>query len=120
MDNLTKAKEDYLEAILVLEDENKKVHAIKIANFLKVSRAAVTRAMQNLIKDKLIIMQPYGDISLTDEGRKAAKKVYHRHETIKKFLLNIGVNEEIAEKDCCLIEHVISDETMQAIENAIK
>ncbi len=120
MKNMTKAKEDYLEAILVLENEEKKVHAVQVANFLKVSRAAVSKAMQPLIKDNLINMELYGDISLTEEGRKIAKKIYHRHTTIKKLLLNLGVSEQTAENDCCLIEHVISEETMEAIEKAIK
>ncbi len=120
MKNMTKAKEDYLEAILILEDKEGKVHAIKVANFLKVSRAAVSKAMQLLLKDNLINMESYGEISLTDEGRKNAEKVYHRHTTIKQLLLNLGVSEQTAENDCCLIEHVISEETMEAIEKAIK
>lgn len=120
MERLSKAREDYLEAILILENSEQKVHAIQVANFLKVSRAAVTKGMQTLNKEGLIEMALYGEISLTDKGRDIAKAVYQRHLTLKKFLLQLGVNENTAEEDCCLIEHVISDETMSAIEKHLK
>lgn len=117
--NLTKANEDYLEAILMLENEGKIVRSIDIARMLNVSRPGVNQAM-NVLKDmKLIIKDDYSDIKLTNEGRQIAKKVYEKHLVIKDFLLTIGVSETTAENDCCKIEHVLSDETFECLKNSL-
>lgn len=116
MKKITKSIEDYLEAILFIEKENKTIHSIEIAKLLGVSKPAVSRTMQELLELKYIEKKSYGSITLTDLGREIAEKVLHKHETIKAFLLNLGISDETAERDCCLIEHVISDETLQKFE----
>ena len=74
--------------------------------------------MNELFGAKYIEKTPYSKIKLTNPGREIAKNVYHRHIVIRDFLINkLGINKEIAEKDCCMIEHVISPETLQAMEN---
>lgn len=112
---LSRSLEDYLEAILVLEQKNGIVHSIAVAKHLNVSKPAVTRALKRLANLGYIDKTSYSDVSLTRQGRALAKNVYHRHITIKKFLISIGVNEKTAEVDCCKIEHVISSETLNAI-----
>lgn len=109
--NLTKSNEDYLEAILVLEQKYGKVLSIEISKMLNVSKPGVNRAMNVLKESGLIDKSNYSEIILTEKGRKIANQVYDKHKTIKSFLLDLGVSEDIAEKDCCLIEHVISEET---------
>lgn len=117
---LSSSFEDYLEAIYMLEIEGKPIKSIDIAKMIGVSRPAVNKAMNELLKKNYIEKPPYGEITLTDEGREIAKKVYHVHVTIREFLIKIGVNKDIADVDCCLIEHVISKETLDAIEKFIK
>ena len=109
--NLTKSNEDYLEAILVLEQKYGKVLSIEISKMLNVSKPGVNRAMNVLKESDLIDKSNYSEIILTEKGRKIANQVYDKHKTIKSFLLDLGVSEDVAEKDCCLIEHVISEET---------
>ncbi len=113
--NLTKANEDYLEAILILEKNSSVVRSIDIARMLNVSRPGVNQAMNVLKELKLIIKDDYSDIKLTDAGREIAEIVYEKHILIKSFLLSIGVSENNAEIDCCKIEHVLSDETFQCL-----
>jgi len=115
MEKRTKAIEDYLEAILIFEKNEKEVKSIEIAKFLGVSKPAVAKAMKELLSLGYIIKEKYADISLTSEGKKIAKNTYKKHKLIKKFLLSLGVSEDIAEHDCCLIEHVISKETLSKI-----
>ncbi len=117
----TKSTEDYLEAIYILQEEAKTsdVHYVRISDFLKVSRPAVTKAMNELVDKKYAIKKEYGTISLTNDGLKIAIDVYHKHVTIKKYLISIGVDEETAETDCCLIEHVISKKTFRALEKEL-
>lgn len=117
MIKVTKAIEDYLETILILSNEDDDVHASQIAEKLNISRAAVTKEMKELIDLKYVRRQKDGKLNLTSKGKKLALKVYDRHLTIKEFLLSLGVSKEIAEIDCCKIEHVISEETLNQIKN---
>lgn len=108
--------ENYLEAILLLEDEKHRVRAVDIANALGVSKPSVTRAMGVLKKAGYIVQESYGDISLTEEGRRRAGDVLNRHRLIQEFLmLSVGVDVETADQDACRIEHVISEETAEGM-----
>ena len=63
----------------------------------------------------MIKYEPYGVISLTDEGRVIGRYLLDRHNIIAGFLKNIGVKDEIlAETE--LIEHVISSDTVEKID----
>lgn len=119
MTNLNKASEDYLEAILLLEDETKKVKSIDIAHALNVSKPSVNKAMNILKINGLINKTNYSDISLTKKGRKIAASILEVHNIIKEFLISIGVNEITAEEDGCKIEHIISDETLNAMKKTL-
>lgn len=118
---LSQSFEDYLEAIYVLEISKQKIKSVTISKMLDVSKPAVTKAMKELFDAKYIEKTPYSPIKLTKSGRAIAKNVYHRHTVIRDFLINtLGVNSNIAEKDCCMIEHIISPETLRAMENLNK
>jgi len=113
---LREAGEDYLEAILKLEDENQHVRSIDVAGELGVSRPSVNKAMGVLKKAGMVDQQPYGRISLTVQGRQKAAAVARRHQTLKKFLTNVlGVDEATADNEACRMEHVISDSTMKKL-----
>ena len=114
---LTDSNEDYLEAILILKLKNGKVRSVDIAKHLNVSKPGVNKAMNVLKENGLIEKDYYGDVVLTIKGEEIAKKIYQKHTTIKEFLLNLGVDEETSEMDCCKIEHVISDKTFVAIKD---
>lgn len=45
--------------------------------------------------------------------------IYERHEFISKWLISLGVPEEIALEDACRIEHVISKESFEAMKNSL-
>ncbi|MEG2038378.1 MAG: metal-dependent transcriptional regulator [Oscillospiraceae bacterium] len=108
--------ENYLETILLLTNKNGKVRSVDIANHLGFSKPSVSRAM-NLLKNSLyIIMEPSGNILLTDKGLEKASEIYERHQLITKYLvMTLGVSEEIAATDACRIEHVISAEVFEKI-----
>lgn len=119
MTHLTKSNEDYLEAILILENSGDKVKSVRIANMLGVSKPGVNKAM-NILKDNGFIEKTdYSDITLTEKGREIANEVYKKHLLIKDFLIKLGVSEDTADIDCCKIEHVISEETFSKIEEYI-
>lgn len=113
---LREASENYLEAILKLEDENHHVRSIDVASDLSVSRPSVNKALGVLKKAGMVEQQPYGRISLTSQGRKKAKEVMRRHTVLKGFLINVlGVDPETADVDACRMEHVVSEQTMEGL-----
>lgn len=117
---LRKAGEDYLEAILRLEDDNDLVRSIDVATQLGVSRPSVNKAIGVLKKAGMVEQKPYGRIHLTGEGRARATEVAYRHNILKTFLTNIlGVSSSIADHDACKMEHVVSVETMSKLVNYI-
>ena len=117
--NLSKSKEDYLEAILMIEKTKNKVKSVDIARFLNVSKPGVTKAMNALREDGYIEDSYYSEIVLTNSGRLQASEILYKHNTIRNFLIMLGVDKENAEIDCCKIEHVISDKTFEQIKNFI-
>ena len=117
---LTDSNEDYLEAIYILKIKYGKVRSVDISKHLNVSKPGVNKAM-NVLKDSgLIDKDYYGDVYLTQKGEEIAKSIYEKHTTIKNFLLQLGVDEETADVDCCKIEHVISDATFYAIKKYLE
>jgi Mn-dependent DtxR family transcriptional regulator len=116
MKKRSRSIEDYLEALLMLEESKKALGITDVARILNVSKPAATQ-MANELKDLgYIEKEPYGDIRFTEAGRRIGSQVFHRHKVLFKFLSSIGVPSDTAEEDCCKIEHVISEETFKAIE----
>ena len=107
--------EMYLETILVLHERKGYVRSIDIANEMGFSKPSVSIAMKNLRASECIEVSPEGNITLTDKGRAIAEKIYERHQYITRWLRALGVSPETAEDDACRIEHVISDETFEAL-----
>lgn len=116
MPELRESGEDYLEKILQLEESNKIVRSVDIANALDVSKPSVNRAMGVLKKAGYINQEAYGDISLTDEGRARAEQIYKSHKMLTKFFVEVlKVDQKTAEADACRVEHVLSDQTLEKI-----
>ncbi len=120
MDNFTRAQEDFVEALLMLEEQGLPLETTKVARLLNVSKPAVHQMGHELIDKGLITRKDYGDMTLTDAGRELARKVFNRHKILKQFLIELGVSEDVAEDDCCKIEHVISEETFEVIRKKIE
>ena len=105
----------YLEAIYVLSGQRPVVRSIDVGEYLGYSKPSVSRAMGILKKNGYVIADADGALKLTDEGRAVAETMYSRHTVLTKMLTALGVPEAIAAEDACRIEHVISEETFDAI-----
>ncbi len=112
---MQESPEDYLEAILVLSKELGNVRSIDVANYLEYSKPSVSVAMKRLRENGFVTLDEHGNLILTGSGLSIALKIYERHLVISQFLISIGVDEEIAKKDACRMEHVISDESFEKI-----
>ena len=117
--NYNESLEMYLETIYVLSLNNSNVKSIDVANELNYARASVSRAIKLLLDKEYITLNEKKNITLTNEGLNIALKIYDRHQTLTKMFEYLGVSKEVAEDDACKIEHVISNESMQAIKKHI-
>lgn len=113
------SSEDYLETILILGNKSSLVRAVDIASEMGFKKPSVSVAMKNLRQKNLITVADNGDIRLTEEGHKIADKVYERHQLISSWLMMLGVQEKTALHDACRIEHIISEESFQALKRAV-
>ena len=113
--------ENYLETVLILLQRNGYARSIDVANELGFSKASVSRAMGILKEAGYLVMQPNGNLTLTEAGYKKASAIYERHNVIAQFLeMTLGVDSGIATQDSCRIEHIISEESFRRIKIYVK
>ena len=115
MATMTQSLEDYLEAIYMLIAGNHPAQVRDVARMLAVKMPSVVKALHELKKLGLVTQQPYAAIELTAKGRRVAKLVLGRHTLIRDFLMKLGVSRWNADKDACLMEHILSAETIDRI-----
>ena len=109
------SSEDYLETILILGNRSSLVRAVDIAAEMGFKKPSVSVAMKRLRENGFVTLDEHGNLILTGSGLSIALKIYERHLVISQFLISIGVDEAIAKKDACRMEHVISDESFEKI-----
>ena len=111
--------ENYLETILMLTEKLGSVRSVDIANELGYSKPSVSVAMKNLRENGFIDVMGDGTILLMPPGRAIAEKLYNRHTILTEYLLRLGVSEKTATEDACKIEHIISEESFEAIKASL-
>lgn len=112
---IKESAENYLEAILIIQNKKGNARSIDVANYLGFSKPSVSVAMKSFREEGYVTVDDAGDLMLTDKGMEIASKMYERHQMIAKALIKLGVDEKTAYEDSCRIEHDISDETFNAI-----
>lgn len=116
---LQESGEMYLESILVLSQQKGYVRAVDISEYMGYSKPSVSRAVGLLKQNAYITIDSENHITLTPAGLQIAQKILDRHAMLTQFLTGLGVEPETASADACKIEHVISDESFEAIKNHI-
>lgn len=117
---IQKSIEDYLEAILMISEEQSYVRSVDVANKLGISKPSVSFATKKMKENGFIVMDKNNMISLTKEGKEIAKKVYSRHKVLIDFFISIGVSEKQASEDACKVEHDISEETFKCLMKKVR
>ena len=117
---ILESAENYLETILILQKRNGSVRSIDIVNELDYTKPSVSIAMKHLRENGYIEMDKSGHITLLDAGLEIAEMMYERHTSLMNFLIALGVSPETAKEDACRIEHIISQESFEAIKNHAK
>ena len=105
--------EDYLEAVLVLQQEKGMVRSVDVARHLEVSKPSVCHAVATLKEGGFLTMDEDSFLHLTDVGREVAEKTYEKHCFFTRLLVEAGVEPKVAEQDACRMEHMISESSFQ-------
>ena len=112
--------EMYLETILILQNKSAFVRSVDLANELGYTKASISRAMSKLKDAGYIKIEVSGNISLTEKGLKKACEILERHKIITKFLVKtLDVDQKLADKDACRIEHIISQEIFEKMKTFV-
>jgi len=110
-----KTTEDYLEAMLMMYEEHGYIRSIDVAARLGVTKPSVTYTTKRLRESGYITMNKDGLITLTPSGLEIASRIYERHKLLAQFLIHLGVDEQTAYHDACLMEHDMTEQTFDAI-----
>lgn len=113
--SLTSSMEDYLEAVLVLQQQKGYVRCVDVAELLDVKKPSVSRAIKELSKKKCLIKKDDGTLSLTEQGQ----QIYEKHQFFTKRLVEAGVPQDIAAQDACKLEYVISEISFKKLKEAV-
>ena len=112
---LQESGEMYLESIYVLSQNGGHVRSVDISEYMGYSKPSVSRAVGLLKAGEYITIDTNGHIQLTDSGYHIAEKIFIRHKVLTEMLVSLGVDRQIAAADACKMEHVISNESFEAI-----
>lgn len=118
--HINESAENYLETILMLSKKLPVVRAVDISEELGFKKSSVSVAMKNLRENNHIEVNKSGFITLTESGRAIAEMIFERHELITSWLISLGVDPEVAAEDACKMEHVISQQSFDAIKKHVK
>ena len=116
---LHESAEDYLEAILMIREEKGSVRSVEVAERLGVSKPSVSVAMKRLRENGYLEEEDGRGLVLTEEGMKAASRIYERHRVLSSYLMRLGVDAETARADACKMEHDLSEKSYQAIKERV-
>ncbi|MBQ8057686.1 MAG: metal-dependent transcriptional regulator [Ruminococcus sp.] len=118
--SIQESGEMYLESILVLSKKNPNVRAIDLSEYMGFSKPSVSRALSVLKSGGFVTVSEQGYLTLTEDGKAIAEKIYERHTVLTNYLTLIGVSKETASQDACKMEHVVSDESFNAIKEQVR
>lgn len=107
--------EDYLEAVLMLQQKHGMVRSIDLARHMGYSKPSISHAVGVLRDGGFLTVDPGGFLLLTDIGREVAEKIYERHQFFTQWLIGAGIDPETAEQDACRMEHGISQKSFEKI-----
>ncbi len=112
--------EMYMETVYLLSKQMSHVRSIDVAEHMGYSKPSVSRAVGMLKQKGYLVADENGFLSLTPVGIDVAEKIFERHKLISRLLIGLGVTPETAADDACKIEHVISDESFDAIKRYLE
>ncbi|MFX1257746.1 MAG: metal-dependent transcriptional regulator [Promethearchaeota archaeon] len=121
--DMNETYEDYLKGIYLISKKNRGgwVSNSEISEFLNVKPASVSGMLHKLKKNGLITWKPRNSIRLTQKGKNIANKMIENYEKLREFFIGIlKLNDEkLIDLLCCGIEHHITPEVVEALDNLL-
>lgn len=115
-EKITATKEDYLRAIYILGQSIKEVGVTQIALKLKLSKSTVSERLKELVRDGLVVADPYAAVSLTKKGLDIGTKLTYKHRVIEVFLYQVlKMKKELIHAEAERLEHACSDEVIKRL-----
>jgi len=108
----TENTEDYLELIADLLNKNGEARIVDIAEKLDIAQATANKTIKRLHNQGYVKKEPYRSIFLTLKGQEIASNSKKRHNIVYNFLINLGVDRQVASADSEGIEHHVSKQTL--------
>lgn len=115
---ISESSEMYLETIYILENSHGHAHIADIAREMGITKASVSKAIDQLKTNNLVSQEAYGPVTLTEKGMTLSKEIYRKHHLISSFLIkSLSLSPDEASVNACRMEHSITDAMMEAIES---
>ena len=110
--------EDYLEAVLMLQQKYGMARSVDLARHMGYSKPSISHAVGVLRDGGFLTVDQDGFLHLTGAGLEVAEKIYERHQFFTQWLIGAGIDTETAEQDACRMEHGISQKSFEQLRNA--
>lgn len=107
--------EEYIEAIYDVVQKKGYARVKDVALMLDVGLSTVSEMFQKLSNEDYINYEKYSGVTLTEKGEKLASQLNRRHNTIRSFLELLGLPEENADREACVLEHIMEKETIDRL-----
>lgn len=112
----SKAVEDFLKTVYVLEQTTNRVSTNALAEALNVKAPSVTDMARRMVDAKLVDYERYRGVTLTEEGRVIALSVIRRHRLIELYLVEeLGYALHEVHNEAENLEHAVSPRFIEAI-----
>jgi DtxR family Mn-dependent transcriptional regulator len=113
---LTNIQEEYLRIIYILEKEKENIRITDIARNTKKTKPTVNYAMNTLKEEGLVEYKTYGNVILTENGRKIAEKILEAYYIVYLFLKEIlKLDDEKAETEAIKMKATLDDDTLNKL-----
>ncbi len=113
---ISKALEEYIKTMYVLEKQTNQIRVTDIAEKMQCSKASVTKTLNNLKEKSLVEYEAYGEIRLTEEAKEIAQKALEAYDIVYLFFNEIlNLNSEDAKKEAENVKSVISDDSLNRL-----
>ncbi len=112
----TQAVQDYLKVIYKLQQRERPVPTMAIAERLGLSPAAVSKMLRHLAALRLVEHHRYQGVELTPPGEKIALEVIRHHRLLELYLVKaLGMSWDRVDAEAEILEHVLSEEVEERI-----
>ncbi len=112
---VSKRYEEYLEVIYDISNQKGYARVKDVSEELDLGLSTVSEMFKKLDDQGYVNYEKYSGVTLTEKGKKLAIKLSEKHKTLREFLIILGLDEDVADKEACEIEHVVKNETMDRL-----